>query len=286
MRRTAALDASTFVAPGAGLRLTADHWPSDAGQPVILSHGGGQTRHAWGATARVLAARGYNVTNLDLRGHGDSDWAPDGDYGLDAYRDDMRAVLAQLDRPAVLIGASLGGMASMLVAGEGPRDAVKALVLVDITHAPAPGGVEKIQAFMTANRDGFASVEEAADAVAAYLPHRPRPRDPSGLMKNLRERGGRLHWHWDPAFTTNIGRRRLTDDDRLERAARAITAPTLLVRGDQSDIVSAEDAASFLTLIPHARVVEVVGAAHMVAGDQNTVFGDALLGFLEESAPV
>ena len=77
-----------------GLALAADHWPAPDGHPIVLMHGGGQTRHAWGATGRALAAKGYEVLALDLRGHGDSGWAEDGDYGFDAYRDDVRAVQA------------------------------------------------------------------------------------------------------------------------------------------------------------------------------------------------
>jgi pimeloyl-ACP methyl ester carboxylesterase len=268
-----------------GLHLAADRWAAPGRQPVVLLHGGGQTRHAWGETAASLAALGYDVTSLDLRGHGDSRWSHRRDYRLDDFRDDLRAVLARDERPAVLIGASLGGIAALLVAGEGPKARVKALVLVDIVHRAAEEGVGRIQAFMAANRDGFASLDEAANAVAGYLPHRPRPRDPSGLMKNLREREGRLFWHWDPEFMTVTAADRGDGDGRLERAAMAIAAPTLLVRGGQSEIVSPEDAEAFLQLVPHARLAEVDGAAHMVAGDDNTSFGLAVRDFLARAAP-
>lgn len=268
-----------------GLNLAIDRWSVPGGQPVVLLHGGGQTRHAWGATARSLALRGYDIVSIDLRGHGESEWSAQSDYSLNAFRDDLRMVLAVVGRPAVVVGASLGGMAALLVAGEGPQDQVKALVLVDITHAPSPDGARNITAFMGANPDGFTDVEEAADAVARYMPHRPRPRDPSGLMKNLRRRDGRLYWHWDPSFLGATGRDRGADAGRMERAARAIIAPTLLVRGDLSELVSAEDAAALQRLIPQARVVDVRGAGHMVAGDQNTVFGAAVMDFLGEVAP-
>ena len=130
---------------------------------------------------------GFDVAStMDLRGHGDSGWCAGRDYSLDAFRDDLRSVLTTEPRPAALVGASLGGVAALAVAGEGPRESVSALVLVDITHSLPADGASRIQHFMGANPDGFASVDEAADAVAAYLPHRPRPKDPSGLMKNLR----------------------------------------------------------------------------------------------------
>jgi pimeloyl-ACP methyl ester carboxylesterase len=274
------------VSGARALPIAADHWPAANRPPVILLHGGGQTRHAWGETGRALAARGYEVIAMDLRGHGDSGWAVDQDYSLDAYRDDLAAVQAHLGRPAVLIGASLGGIAALLAAGEGDPTLVSALVLVDITHRPSPEGSSKIQAFMRGGRDGFDTLDAAVDAVAAYLPHRQRPRDPRGLMKNLRERRGRLHWHWDPQFLDHAANDRGRVDGRLERAAAAVTAPTLLVRGSLSDIVSLEDAEAFLKVVPHAEFVEVAGAAHMVAGDENTAFGEALLDFLTRAVPV
>jgi non-heme chloroperoxidase len=274
------------VAGARALPIAADHWPAPNGPAVILLHGGGQTRHAWGETGRALAAHGYEVVAMDLRGHGESGWAVDLDYSFDAYRDDLHAVQAYVGRPAVLMGASLGGIAALLAAGEGDPALVSALVLVDITHRPSPDGASKIQAFMRSGRDGFVSLDEAVDAVAAYLPHRRRPRDPSGLMKNLRERDGRLHWHWDPQFLDHAANDRGRVDGRLDRAAAAVSAPTLLVRGALSDIVTSQDAEAFLTVVPHAEFVEVAGAAHMVAGDENTAFGDAVLDFLTRAAPI
>jgi pimeloyl-ACP methyl ester carboxylesterase len=104
-------------------------------------------------------------------------------------------------------------------------------------------------------------------------------------MKNLRERDGRLYWHWDPQFLSIAAGDRGRGDGRLERAAAGLRAPTLLVRGSRSDIVTPEDVEAFLSLVPGAEFVEVAGAAHMVAGDENTAFGGALLGFLERIAP-
>ena len=273
------------LAGAGGLELAVDHWSAPGRQPVILLHGGGQTRHAWGETGRVLAARGYDVMTVDLRGHGDSGWAAGGDYSFDAFRDDLFAVQAHIGRPAVLIGASLGGIAALLAAGEGPPERVRALVLVDITHRPSVDGAAKIQSFMMQGGEGFGTLEGAADAVAAYLPHRRRPTDPTGLLKNLRERDGRLYWHWDPQFLSTAAGDGGRSDGRLDRAAAAVRAPTLLVRGSRSDIVTPDDAEAFLRLVPGAELVEVAGAAHMVAGDENTAFGEGLLGFLERAAP-
>ncbi|WP_293904414.1 alpha/beta fold hydrolase [Phenylobacterium sp.] len=279
------VDQPERVAGAGGVALAADWFGPADGAPVVLLHGGGQTRHAWGATARMLAERGYRVVALDLRGHGDSGWAADLGYSLTAFRDDLVEVLVRFARPAVVIGASLGGIAALLAAGEAAADRVRVLVLVDITPAPAREGASHIQAFMSANPEGFATLDEAADAVAAYLPHRPRPRNPAGLMKNLRLRDGRLHWHWDPRFMEVTARDRFADVDRLVKAAVAVTAPTLLVRGEESDIVGPEELARFRALMPDAQVITVPGARHMVAGDQNTEFGQALLDYLQAAAP-
>lgn len=284
MSVSASDDEPEFLTGADGVPLAVDRYGPTDGAPVVMLHGGGQTRHAWGATARRLGGAGYHVLSLDLRGHGDSGWSTTGDYGFDAFRDDVRCALDTLDRPAVLVGASMGGIAALLATGEGIEDRVRALVLVDITPQIGGPGTDRIIAFMNSNPDGFADVHEAADAVAGYLPNRPRPKNPAGLLKNLRTRGGRLHWHWDPSFIARTAHDRHADSDRLAQAARHVAVPTLLVRGDESEVVRPEDVESFHGLMPHAEVVDVRGAGHMVAGDQNTVFGDAVLAYLARVA--
>jgi pimeloyl-ACP methyl ester carboxylesterase len=125
-------------------------------------------------------------------------------------------------------------------------------------------------------------LEEAADAVAAYLPHRPRPKDPSGLLKNLRLRaGGRLYWHWDPQLMN--GPFRPNPDDlrqRLDDAARALKVPTLLIRGGLSEVVSLASVKAFRDLARHAEFVDIAGADHMVAGDANDPFNAAVIDFI------
>jgi pimeloyl-ACP methyl ester carboxylesterase len=268
---------ATVEYEGAGVRLCADEWPGRADRPhVLLLHGGGQTRHSWAKTAERLSAAGWPTTALDLRGHGDSEWGDD--YSLDAFVADVLAVLRE---PAVLVGASLGGMTSLLLAGEHP-ERVRALVLVDIVVNAERAGVARILDFMSAHLDGFATLEAAADAIAAYTPNRRRPRNLDGLKKNLRLRDdGRWYWHWDPRFVDIRDEpQRLVDRARLASAAEALTVPTLLVRGARSDVVSDAGLAHMRALIPHAEVVDVQAAGHMVAGDDNDVFAQRLEGFL------
>lgn len=265
-----------------GVTLAADAWGDPEAPPVVLLHGGGQTRHAWGGTAELLAREGWQAVAVDLRGHGESDWSPDRDYSVEAFVHDVRAVVGAFRERPVLVGASLGGIAALIAEGEAPAPLCAALVLVDIAVRIEVDGALRIIQFMRARPEGFASLEEAADAVAAYLPHRRRPRDLSGLARNLR-RGpdGRLRWHWDPAFLEpGRGPRPGQDTARLERAARALRVPTLLVRGRLSDLLSEEGARHFLSLAPHACYADVSGAGHMVAGDRNDAFTDAVVDFL------
>jgi len=264
-----------------GIVLVGEAHGDPTAPPVVMLHGGGQTRYAWGGTAAALAAAGRHVVNMDLRGHGDSGWAPDGDYTLEAFVRDLIVVARELPHPPALVGASLGGLASLLTAGEFAPELVSALVLVDIAPRMDPVGVERIISFMKGNPDGFATLEEAADAIASYMPHRPRPRDVSGLQKNLRlGADGRWRWHWDPRFMSGERGPRARDPERLERAAQKLRIPVLLVRGRMSDIVSEEGARAFLATVPHAEFVDVSDAGHMVAGDRNDVFTDAVVRFL------
>jgi len=276
---------------GAGLRLAGESYGDEGDPPVILLHGGGQTRHAWRTSARTLAEHGWQTHAIDLRGHGDSEWAPDGDYTIDGFAADLRAVATAMDQAPVVVGASLGGLTSLIAHAESdpPGTLLAGIVLVDVAPKIESAGVARIGDFMTAHLDGFATLEEVADAVAAYNPHRPRPTDLSGLAKNVRRRDdGRWYWHWDPAFvggkfgSVDETRSSVLDSNRLEDAARSLTIPTLLVRGRMSDLLSEEGAQALLDLVPQARLVDVAGAGHMVAGDRNDLFNDAVATFLDD----
>lgn len=267
----------TFTGAG-GLTLTGDEWGEPGMPSVLLLHGGGQTRHSWKDAGTHLAREGLHVVSLDLRGHGDSDWSPDGQYALDLLRDDVLAVLPSLEPPTTLIGASLGGMTALLATAARP-DLVHRLVLVDIVVRIEPEGVDRIREFMHGAPRGFANLEEAAEAVARYLPHREKPRSPEGLRKNLRLRDGRWHWHWDPRlFETRRDRGAMVE--HLDDAARAVEVPTLLVRGGRSDIVSDAGVEHLQELIPHVEVTTIGDAAHTAAADDNDAFTLAVREFV------
>ena len=288
--------ASAIFMGADGNKLAADVF-GERGPPVLLLHGGGQTRHAWGGTATRVARAGMTAYALDQRGHGDSDWIASGAYTFPDFANDARAVADELARRAgarpIVIGASLGGIAALMAEGQAKksgRDPVfSALVLVDITPRVDGDGVAKIQGFMrTHAQEGFATVAEAADAVAAYLPHRPRPRSHDGLKKNLRlHPDGRWRWHWDPRFLDGphpVSEAREDVEAALVAAAKGLKIPALLVRGASSELVQEAHAREFLDLVPHAEYADVSGARHMVAGDQNDQFSEAILGFLGKLA--
>ena len=279
-KRSLTVDASN------GMQIAVDEWPGD-GPAVVLAHGGGQTRHSWGGTAAVLSSHGHRVVSMDLRGHGDSAWDPDGDYSMSAYRDDALAVAEWVGAPVAWVGASLGGMTGLHAVHAAPQR-FSALVLVDITPRPAAAGVSRILEFMGKDAEqGFATLDDAADAIAAYQPHRPRPTDLSGLRKNLRlGADGRWRWHWDPAFINmrtggESEHARDVHHGELEAIARELTLPVLLVRGKLSDLVTQAEVDEFRQMVPHAGYVDVAGAAHMIAGDKNDVFTDAVVQFLD-----
>lgn len=266
-----------------GVTLVADEWnrgaPSER-PSILLLHGGGQNRFSWKNTGQVLADGGYHVVALDTRGHGDSDRAPGADYALETLTGDVLGVLDAIGRPVVLIGASMGGLTGILVAEQAGPEKVTKLVLVDVVPRYEKSGSARIRDFMFTNLDGFASLEQAADAVAAYLPHRTKPRNPDGLRKNLRRRDGRWYWHWDPAFMTKPDDDPDLRTDRIERAATELTIPILLIRGKLSDVVSDEGVRDFLAKVPGAAFVELSDAGHTAAGDDNDAFSGVVVRFV------
>jgi len=267
-----------------GIEIAADVAGRRGAPTVVLGHGGGQTRHSWDKAEHQLADAGYFAINYDLRGHGDSDWSPDGDYAITTRAHDLMAVAAAGSRPFALVGASLGGLTAMTAASLG-LDAA-ALVLVDIVPKMSQQGVARIRGFMTAHPQGFGSLEEAADAISAYYPDRPRPKDLSGLKKNLRAHAdGRWHWHWDQRMMTD----KRADPQHLlallDAADWTDRVPTLLVRGMKSDIVDDAGVKDLRRRVPHLEIADIRGAGHMVAGDRNDEFNAAVIEFLGRVMP-
>jgi pimeloyl-ACP methyl ester carboxylesterase len=274
-----------------GVRIAADRFGDPHAPAVVFLHGGGQTRRSWGRAAAAVAERGWQAITVDLRGHGESDWSDDGDYRVTTFAGDVLEVLRQLPPQPVLVGASLGGFTAMLLAGELSPATVRAVVLVDIVPNMNPSGASRIHSFMYDRMEsGFDSLDEVADMIQEYNPHRPRPTDLDGLRTNLRHRDGRWYWHWDPKFidgTSAFPPIEVTEVDRMYSAVEAIIrtdVPMLLVRGQVSDLVTQERADEFIARFPEIDFVDVGGAGHMVAGDRNDIFAGAVVQFLARHA--
>jgi non-heme chloroperoxidase len=273
------LDSRKFVLRD--LTLVATEGGAHCPELVVFLHGAGQTRHSWRATVSAVAAAGYHVLSLDLRGHGDSEWAPGGDYCSDAFIGDLRQILQELGKPAVLVGASMGGLVALMMVGESDPEWVRGLVLVDITPRVEPAGRARVLGFMQSNPEGFDSVEAAAEVIDGYMPHRPQRKDLSGLRRNLRQGAdGRYYWHWDPAFFEDPHATHADPEQRYARAAARVSIPTLIVRGERSELVSEESVRHVRELIPAAQYLDISGAHHMVAGDSNDVFTAAVVDFV------
>lgn len=273
--------------------LVADVY-GNTGSPVLLLHGGGQTRHSWRGAALTIARSGRIAVTVDQRGHGDAEWVASGDYRNSDFAEDVRALGLELARrygaPPVVVTASYAGITSLLAEAAYFRATGKHLLagffIVDMALTNDTDGARKVTAFMLSRaHTGFATVEEASETVAAYL-GRPKPKNPRGLQKNLRQGpDGRWRWHWDPRFMEGIGNINTDRDDvdaDMRAAARDTLLPVLMVRGAASDVMLEEHIRALQSEAPRVRYVNVAGAHHMVVGEENDQFTSALLGFLDE----
>lgn len=258
------------------------HGRADADDRAILLHGGGQSRLSWKNTAALLSDHGWSTFAYDARGHGESEWRRDGDYRIAELARDLTVVLDRFPgRPPVLVGASMGGMTSLIYAAQ-PGVRVRGLVLVDIAPRMDEHETRRIEQFMRSNLDGFDTLEAAQDAVHAYNPLRPKPPSLDGLRRIMRhDANGRWFWRWDPTILQNATEAaREAMPIELFSAARKVSVPVLVVRGLQSTMVSDEAIAELAAVIPDVRHADIAEAGHMVAGDDNDQFGNAVLEFL------
>lgn len=267
---------------GDGLELVGEAYGDPAAPPVLFFHGGGQSRSAWRGSARIVGAAGYYGVTFDLRGHGDSDWAADGDYLLDAFGRDVEVLLGQFDRPVTLVGASRGGQAA-LVGGSRHPARVRLIMLADVAPLMRDDGVDGIRAFFAEGMAGFATLEQAADSLARHLDQQ-RIGDPSRLARSMRQDAdGRWHWRWDPATGRPEFLHPPSEGKALLEAAARVTSPTVLVRAELSHLLTDEGVARFRQLAPQLQVVTAMGVGHMFTADRNDGFAAELLEWLERT---
>ena len=265
---------------GDGLALAGEAYGDPAAPPVLFFHGGGQSRNAWRGSAQTVASKGYYGVTFDLRGHGDSDWAKDGDYLLDAFGRDVEQLLQQFSRPATLVGASRGGQAA-LVGGSRHPDRTRLIVLADVAQDMRDDGVDGIREFFAESEKGFDTLDLAADSLAKHLGHK-RMADAARLAGSMRQAStGRWYWRWDPA----TGRREFlhppSENESVLAAARLATVPIVLVRAELSHLVTDAGVAKFKELAPQLEVVTAPGVGHMFTADRNDNFAADLLVWLD-----
>lgn len=261
--------------------LVGDICGSIDGPTAIFLHGGGQSRSSWRIAAQRLGGDHFKTCAFDLRGHGDSDWSPNGDYRIDPFVADLVAVIEALGAPAILVGASFGGHVSLVTAARYPSLA-RALVLCDVTPWIEGEATKAMRAVMCTAAAGFASAQDAANHIDAMRGF-PSKLDANRLRKHMREDAdGRLYWRWDPQFFLSQD----TQDENLTELLTAATAdlkaPTLLIRAEQSEIVTPQQVSKFAQMVPHARTAKVAGARHTVSAADNDRYASLILGFLDD----
>lgn len=266
-----------FVRLG-GLRFHYLDWGKDGRQPLVLLHGGGQNAHTWDLFA--LAVRDeFHVVALDQRGHGDSDWSPDGAYGHEIQRDDLdRFVRALFPRQRiVLVAFSLGGVAAMAYAARRPAY-LRALVIVDV--GPESSAYARRARQFMATVQKFETIDDLVAQATRFNPRRDPERLRNSLRHNIRQLpDGYWSWKYDPAITS-APLRAGEVADKLWQGLKLINCPTLLVRGAESDVVSDTTLFRMLESIRSAESVTIEHAGHTVMGDNPLQFEHHVSRFL------
>lgn len=276
------------ITGGSGNRIAIERFGPRDGPVAILLHGGGQKRQSWRRSGERLAAAGWHAIAPDLRGHGDSDPAPDGDYGYDRLIADLAALIAAAGGRAVLVGASVGGKIALAASAMLPPEMIRALVLVDAVPRSLEGGVARVASVLRPPPEGFASPQAAAEMLAASSGTPAAADAGERLQRNMRvDSAGRWHWHWDSwFFDPSHGLGIQPALARLEDAARGLTVPAMLMRGEHSDVTDAAGAVALAACIAHLEIAVIEGAGHMIVGDRNDAFVATLLDFLHRHVPV
>lgn len=265
-----------------GMRLHYLDWGTAGSAPVLFLHGGGLTARTWDLVC--LALRGsFHCLALDQRGHGDSEWSPGLDYGTAAHVGDLEALIAHLalERP-VLVGQSMGALNALTFA-ERHAPALGGLVLVDMTPDVRFQGAKRIYDFVTAPAE-LDSVDEFVARAIEFNPGRDPRLLRRSLLHNLRQLpNGKWTWKYDRRHMTRERFEAMrVQVGRLWDLVGTVTCPTLVVRGERSDVVSPESAAALAAALPQGEWTTVAGAGHTVQGDNPRGLAEALEPFLRK----
>ena len=245
-------------------------WGRAGKRTILLLHGSLQQSHTWDFVALSLC-QDWHVLALDARGHGDSEWDPEGDYSLDAHQRDLDGFAEALGLDQfVLVGHSMGGRNAYVFTSRHP-EAVRALVIVDTGPEPGAEGETRIRRFRELP-DELDSYEEFATRVQEYT-GREREQVLGSLKYNIRARpDGKWSWKYDKVMRAPGFRPAGWPPEKLWGCLAGIRCPTLLVRGGNSDIFAPEVMERMLQVMPQSTSVVVPRAGHLVAGDNPADF--------------
>ncbi|HEX5455475.1 MAG TPA: alpha/beta hydrolase [Stellaceae bacterium] len=250
-----------------GMRLHYLDWGMTEKPAILFLHGGALTAHTWDLCCLALREN-YRCLALDQRGHGDSDWASDGDYSIAAQVADVRGFIdhLKLDR-FVLAGMSMGAINALAYAIN-HSERLSHLVIIDAGPEMRRPGSSRIRDFVNDVADAV-SIEAIIERALEFNPRRDPKILRRSLMHNLRrQEDGSWRWKYDRSRFQRLDQ----ETHRAERARLAdgldrIRCPSLVVRGGDSDVFHEEDAERLAARLPHGRHVTVPNAGHTVQGD-------------------
>jgi esterase len=253
-------------------------WGGDGKQPLIFLHGNAQQGHSWDFVALSMCDS-YHVFVPDARGHGDSDWAPHGEYTVDDYVSDLDGFVNSLGLDQfILVGHSMGGRTSYVYASRFPEK-IKALVIVDSGPRGVTHGIARMERFKQLP-DRLATYEEFAKRVQEYT-GRPLWQVLGSLKYTIRQsEDGIWTWKYDKVFRTPGAMPASLPLEKLWECVESIRCPTLIVRGSESDVFAPETMAQMMDVIPDSASVVISRAGHLVAGDNPVDFIEALKDWL------
>jgi len=257
-------------------------WGNSRRRPIIFLHGGGLNAHTWDVVCLMLR-NDYHCLALDQRGHGDSEWEPTADYSFDSQIDDIVGFIEQLglSRP-LLVGHSMGGFAAM---GYAMRHAasMSGLMLVDVGPELSMDGAKRIREFISQDRE-LDSVDEFVERALAFNPMRKPTLLRRSLLHNLRKLpNGKWTWKHDPnRMSPDLNKERIERAQHIIDEIHRISCPTLILRGERSDVFTDANAEKFAAALPNGRWTRVAGAGHTIQGDNPRALLAELRPFLKE----
>ena len=247
-------------------------WGPPNAFPVVLLHGLRGHAHAWDDVARGLSTT-YRVIAVDQRGRGESDWAPDGDYSMQAFVRDIEGLCRALALESLaLVGHSMGGRNGMMFAATFP-ERVAAFIVVDVGPEIAPEGAARIRDEVIRSPECFQSLD---DAVALARVENPLASD-EVLRRRLKFQtkphpGGGITWRYDPVIREQVRTNTRAKPPDLWEMWRRIHCPVLIARGAKTDVLSPEILERMVAMRPDCETVDIPRAGHMVFEDNPADF--------------